>query len=72
MKTYDVSCPNCGRMNRDLLLEDSQGWMECESCGCISRVRRGERLAGCRESRGGSARAVLPAERRTVKARAGA
>ena len=43
MKTYDVKCPNCGHMNRNLYLEDSEGWMECESCGCISRVRREER-----------------------------
>ncbi|MBR5730658.1 MAG: translation initiation factor 2 [Firmicutes bacterium] len=44
MRTFDVECPNCGRLNRDLLLEDSGGWMECESCGCISRVRYRERL----------------------------
>lgn len=40
MKMYDVRCPNCGRMNRNLLLDDSEGWMECEECGCISRPRR--------------------------------
>ena len=48
MKMYDVNCPNCGHRNRGLYLEDSGGWMECESCGAISRVRRKERERGCR------------------------
>lgn len=47
MKLYDIRCPNCGRMNRDLLLEDSGGWMECEECGGITRVSmRGRRESG--------------------------
>ncbi len=31
--TYDVACPVCGRVNRRLYLEETEGWMECEYCG---------------------------------------
>ena len=31
--TYDVACPVCGRLNRSLYLEETEGWMECEYCG---------------------------------------
>ena len=31
--TYDVACPICGRINRSLYLEETEGWMECEYCG---------------------------------------
>ena len=31
--TYDVACPICGRINRSLYLEETEGWMECECCG---------------------------------------
>ena len=31
--TYDVICPVCGRINRSLYLEETEGWMECEYCG---------------------------------------
>ena len=31
--TYDVACPVCGRINRSLYLEETEGWMECEYCG---------------------------------------
>lgn len=31
--TYDVACPVCGRINRSLYLEETEGWMECEFCG---------------------------------------
>ena len=44
MRCFDVKCPNCGKLNKDLLLQDSDGWMECEECGGISRVRYRERL----------------------------
>ena len=40
MKTYDVICPVCGHLNVDLYLEDSNGSMECEECGCVSRAKR--------------------------------
>ncbi len=35
--TYDVACPVCGRINRSLYLEETEGWMECEHCGNITR-----------------------------------
>lgn len=35
--TYDVACPICGRVNRRLYLEETEGWMECESCGTSSQ-----------------------------------
>lgn len=35
--TYDVACPVCGRVNRRLYLEETEGWMECESCGTSSQ-----------------------------------
>ena len=31
--TYDVACPVCGRINRSLYLEETEGWMECDYCG---------------------------------------
>ena len=39
MKTYDVICPVCGRINRGLYLEETEGWMECEKCGSDIRVQ---------------------------------
>lgn len=35
--TYDVACPVCGRVNRRLYLEETEGWMECECCGTSSQ-----------------------------------
>ena len=32
MKTYDVKCPICGTLNKNLYLEETDGWMECEKC----------------------------------------
>lgn len=29
---YDVICPLCGKENRNLYLEETEGWMECERC----------------------------------------
>lgn len=40
MKTYDVSCPCCGHRNKDLYLEETEGWMECEKCGKITQVSK--------------------------------
>ena len=37
--TYDVACPVCGRINRSLYLEETEGWMECECCGNSSQDR---------------------------------
>ena len=33
MKQYDVQCPVCGMVNCHLLLDETNGWMECEKCG---------------------------------------
>lgn len=35
--TFDVACPVCGRINRSLYLEETEGWMECEYCGTSSQ-----------------------------------
>ena len=32
MNTKDVKCPICGTVNRCLDLDETDGWMECESC----------------------------------------
>jgi len=37
--TYDVACPVCGRINRSLYLEETEGWMECEYCGNSTQDR---------------------------------
>jgi len=37
MERYDVKCPICGTMNRDLYLEETDGWMECEHCGATTQ-----------------------------------
>lgn len=47
MKTYNINCPNCGKLNKNLLLEDSNGWMECEECGGLTLVSRRDRERGC-------------------------
>lgn len=33
MKTYNAKCPYCGYMNRNVYLGETNGWMECLSCG---------------------------------------
>mgnify|MGYP005804260767 FL=1 len=38
MKTYDVCCPACGTVNRDLYLEETEGWMECERCHQVIQI----------------------------------
>lgn len=38
MSTYDVRCPICGTMNNKLNLEETDGWMECESCQTAVQV----------------------------------
>ena len=37
MKTYDVKCPICAHVNHDLFLEETEGWMECEKCGQVTK-----------------------------------
>ena len=36
MKTYEVRCCACGRVNRRLLLEETDGLFECEECGTVN------------------------------------
>ena len=42
MRKYDRVCPVCGRLNRELYLEETEGMMECEQCGSISCAAPGE------------------------------
>ncbi len=37
MNTVDVKCPICGTINKSLDLEETDGWMECESCGEVTQ-----------------------------------
>ena len=37
MKTTDVKCPLCGKINHNLYLEETGGWMECDRCGNITK-----------------------------------
>lgn len=37
MKKTNVKCPLCGTINRNLYLEETDGWMECERCGSITK-----------------------------------
>ena len=32
MKQYDVTCPICGTVNKNLYLDETGGWMICEKC----------------------------------------
>ncbi|MCC8106896.1 MAG: translation initiation factor 2 [Clostridiales bacterium] len=38
MKTYDICCPICSTINRHLYLEETDGWMECESCHQVVKI----------------------------------
>lgn len=38
MKEYDVKCPVCGTENRNLYLEETNGYMECEKCRSIIKT----------------------------------
>ena len=35
MKMFDVECPVCGKVNRNLFLTETDGWFECERCSSI-------------------------------------
>ena len=37
MKSTDVMCPVCGAINRGLILDETDGWMECRCCGSVAR-----------------------------------
>lgn len=38
MNTTDAKCPLCGTINKSVDLEETDGWMECESCGNVVQV----------------------------------
>ena len=40
MKQYDVKCPRCGYVNHNLYLEETDGWMECEKCGSMTKSKQ--------------------------------
>ena len=39
-KIYRAKCCACGALNQRLLLEDSNGLFECDSCGAINAAIR--------------------------------
>ena len=40
LNSVDVKCPICGAMNESLNLEETDGWMECESCGNAVQIMK--------------------------------
>ena len=40
LKPTDVECPICGAVNKSLYLDETDGWMECESCGSVVQIRK--------------------------------
>lgn len=50
---YQAKCRVCGYMNKELLLDDSHGYFECEKCRTVNRVvmRRSAAAAGERRER---------------------
>ena len=37
LNAVDVKCPICGTINKSLDLEETDGWLECESCGEVTQ-----------------------------------
>ena len=37
MSAVDMKCPICGAVNKSVDFEETDGWMECESCGEASQ-----------------------------------
>lgn len=44
MNRYNVECPICGAMNKNLNLDETGGWMECDSCGKVVGLPKYMRL----------------------------
>ncbi len=44
MERYDVKCPLCGTENKDLYLEETDGWMECQHCKQTVKVLKFSKL----------------------------
>ena len=40
MVRYDVECPKCKHENKELYLEETEGWFICEKCGHEHQVQR--------------------------------
>ena len=38
MNLYNAVCPVCGKLNRNLYLEETRGTMECDFCGNLVDV----------------------------------
>ena len=38
MNLYNAVCPICGKLNRNLYLQETEGKMECDSCGNVVDV----------------------------------
>ena len=38
MNLYSAVCPICGKINQNLLLEETEGTMECDNCGIVVDV----------------------------------
>ena len=36
MKLYDIECPVCGTLNKNIDIEETNGWMECERCSQVT------------------------------------
>ena len=39
MDRYTVKCPFCGTINRNVYLEETDYWYECEGCGISTQVQ---------------------------------
>ncbi len=44
MNNYNVIYPVCGAVNYNLYLEETDGWMECESCGCAVNLKNSAKM----------------------------
>lgn len=40
MEKYDVKCPKCGTLNKDLYLYETEGRFICEHCKAETQVKR--------------------------------
>ncbi len=40
MGNTDICCPICGTINRNLDLEETDGWMECSKCSSVLQIAK--------------------------------
>ncbi|MCD8099389.1 MAG: translation initiation factor 2 [Oscillospiraceae bacterium] len=45
MKVYDIKCPLCGTVNKNLYLDETNGWMECEHCCQVVMVLSADEIS---------------------------